>query len=105
IESGWGAVTPVAPVGEQLAGFGAYGVPAITSLDAGETLLDTPAVLGKNLARLARDAQAQVIVLPHNDLGSTLAPVIAAALDAALLTEVTTVLQVDGVLRLSRPAL
>src|SRR6185369_4452052 len=101
----WGVAVAVAPAGDQLAVFGAYGTPAITCMTAGETLLDTPALLGKSLAGLARDEAASVIILPHNDLGSTLAPVVAHELDAAIMTELVTVRQnADGV-RLSRKAL
>jgi electron transfer flavoprotein alpha subunit len=103
--SGWVTVTPVAPEGEHLAGFGTYGVPAITCVAGGEAFLDIPALLGKFLARLASEELAAVIVLPHNDLGATLAPVIAAALDAAILTEVVTVRRSEEGLRLSRQAL
>jgi electron transfer flavoprotein alpha subunit len=101
----WRAVTASAPGGEELAGFGAYGVPSITSMTGGKALLDTPGLLGRSLAQLATEETAAVVVLPHNDLGSTLAPVVAAALDAALLTEVATARQGDGGLRLSRQAL
>jgi electron transfer flavoprotein alpha subunit len=105
IDATWGAVVPSEPAGDYLAGFGAYGVPAITRLAGGEALLDTPALLGQTLARLAKEELATVVVLPHNDLGATLAPVMAVALDAALLTEVTTARTSADGLRLSRQAL
>lgn len=101
----WLAATLVAPAGQLLADFAAYGVPAITHVADGGSLLDTPTLLGKVLAGLATAETARIVVLPHNDLGSSLAPVIAAALQAALLTEVTTVRQVNGQLHLSRAAL
>jgi electron transfer flavoprotein alpha subunit len=101
----WGAVIPVAPAGETLAGFGAFGTPAITFMEGGAPLLDTPALLGKSFARLTTEEGGTVIVLPHNDLGATLAPVIAATLDAAILTEVTTARRGDEGLRLSRQVL
>jgi len=101
----WDAVTLTLPDGEQLAGFAAYGVPSITCVTGGNGYLDTPALLGKILALLASEKSANIVVLPHNDLGSTLAPVMAATLDAALLTEVTSARQVNGSLRLSRSAL
>jgi len=101
----WGAVTPVVPVGEHLAAFGAYGTPTITSMAGGDTLLDTPALLGKNLARLAQDAQASVVILPHNDLGASLAPVIAHELGAGIMTELVTVRSSADGIRLSRRAL
>jgi electron transfer flavoprotein alpha subunit len=105
LDSSWGVAAATAPDGEQLAAFGAYGTPAITCIAAGESLLDTPALLGKNLAALAQHEAATVIVLPHNDLGATLAPLIAHELGSAIMTEVVTVRQsADGV-RLSRSAL
>ena len=101
----WGVAVAVAPDSDQLAGFGAYGTPAITCMAAGKALLDTPALLGKNLAAMAVDELASVIILPHNDLGATLAPVVAHELDAAIMTELATVRQsADGV-RISRNAL
>ncbi len=105
LDSPWGAATPGAPDAEALAAFASYGVPAVTSIDGGDQLLDTPALLGKALARLAEEEGAKVIVLPHNDLGATLAPVIAVALGAAILTEVVTSRQGAEGLRLSRQAL
>jgi electron transfer flavoprotein alpha subunit len=71
----------------------------------GESLLDTPALLGKSLAGLAQDELASVIILPHNDLGTSLAPVIAHELDAAIMTELVTVRQGEDGVRFSRKAL
>ena len=105
LDSSWGAAVAVAPGGEQLAAFGAYGTPAITRVADGDTLLDTPELLAARLAALAREEAATVVLLPHNDLGTTMAPVIAHHLGAAIMTEVVTVRQsADGV-RLSRRAL
>jgi len=105
LDAPWGAVVAVQPDSGQLAAFGAYGTPTITCLAGVETLLDTPALLGKSLARLAQDELAGVILLPHNGLGSDLAPVVAHELDAAIMTELVTVRQsADGV-RLSRKSL
>jgi electron transfer flavoprotein alpha subunit len=105
LDASWGVAVAVQPASGQLAAFGAYGTPAITCMTADETLLDTPALLGKNLAALAVDQAATVLVLPHNDLGSTLAPVVAHELQAAIMTELVTVRQgTDGV-RLSRKTL
>lgn len=101
----WGAAVAVTPDSAQLAGFGAYGTPAITCIDAGGNLLDRPALLGKSLAALALNHGATVIILPHNDLGSTLAPVVAHELDAAIMTELVTVRKCTDGVRLSRRAL
>lgn len=105
LDAAWGAVIPGEPAADQLAGFGAYGAPAVTRVVGGESLRDTPALLGKTLALLATEQRAGVIVLPHNDLGATLAPVIAVALNAAIITEVATARRGPDGLRLSRPAL
>ncbi len=105
LDASWGVAVAVTPDSAQLAAFGAYGTPAITCIAGGATLLDTPALLGKSLAALAQDESAAVMLFPHNDLGSTLAPVVAHELDAAIMTELVTVRQsVDGV-RLSRRTL
>jgi electron transfer flavoprotein alpha subunit len=104
LDSPWEVVTPVVCNGETMAGFGVYGVPAITRVD-GQNLLDTPALLGQTLAALAAEDGAALFVLPHNALGATLAPVIAAALDAAILTEVVTASRGADGLRIARQAL
>jgi electron transfer flavoprotein alpha subunit len=100
----WSAATMVMPTDEARVGFAAYGAPAIARLVNGESLLDTPLKLAKSLAQLASDAGANLILLPHNDLGATLAPVLAATLGAALLTEVLSARMVDNNLRISRAA-
>jgi electron transfer flavoprotein alpha subunit len=104
-ESTWTAATLLSPAGEILDAFAAYGTPAITSVASGDALLDTPGRLGLVLTQLVKHEGANLVVLPHNDLGSSLAPVLAAALDAALVTEVSTARQVNGALQLSRAAL
>ena len=101
----WGVVTTLAPTGETVAILGAFGTPSITHVDGGALLLDTPELLGKTLARLAAEESAAVFLLPHNDLGATLAPVIAEALDAAIYTELVTARPGSDGLRISRQAL
>ena len=105
LDASWGVAVAVTPDSAQLAAFGAYGTPYITCVEAAETLLDTPALLGRCLAGLARDEAATVIVLPHNDLGSTMAPVVAHELGAAIMTELVTVRPSPDGVRLSRRAL
>ncbi len=101
----WGAVIPSEPSTDQMSVIGLYGTPTVTCVAEGERLLDTPALLGKALARLAEEEKTTIVVLPHNDLGTTLAPVIAVALDAAILTEVSTARRNGDLLHLSRQAL
>ena len=104
-ETCWGAATLTAVTDELLAGFATYGTPGITQVAEGEALLDRPGLLAALLAQLAVAENASIIILPHNDLGATVAPIITAELNAALLTEVTTVRKKDGKLHLSRSVL
>jgi electron transfer flavoprotein alpha subunit len=101
----WGVLALATPTAEALADFAAYGTPEVTVLTGGESLLDRPALLGHALARCAVAGEGAILLLPHNDLGATLAPVVAATLSAALITEVTAARLVDGSLQLSRQAL
>jgi len=101
----WGVAVAVAVDSGQPAAFGVYGTPVITCMADGETLLDRPALLGKYLAQLARAESATLVLLPHNDLGSTLAPVVAHELGAALMTELVTVRRSEDGVRLCRKAL
>jgi len=101
----WEAVVPVADNSEQLAAFGSFGTPKITCIADGVTLLDRPELLGKYLVQLAKAEAATVVLLPHNDLGTTLAPVVAHELGAAIMTELVTVRQSAEGVRLSRRTL
>jgi electron transfer flavoprotein alpha subunit len=101
----WSAAVAVMPDRAQLAAFGSYGTPAISCIEGGTALLDTPVLLGKYLAQLAQDGSAVVVLLPHNDLGSTMAPIVAHERDGAIMTELVTARKdADGV-RLSRKTL
>lgn len=105
LDCSWGAVTAVTPDAEQLGCFGSYGTATITCLHGGDALLNTPAVLGKTVALLADQERASVCLFAHNDLGSTLAPVVAASRTAAFMTEVISVRATDEGVRLSRRVL
>lgn len=104
VQAEWSAATMVTPTDETVADFAAYGAPAITCISNSDGLLDTPIRLAKVLAQLAAETQANLILLPHNDLGATLAPVLAATLQAGLLTEVISARPVNNNLQLSRSA-
>ena len=105
LDAVWGVVVAAQPDSLQLAAFGAYGTPTVTCIADGQELLDTPALLAKNLAGLAQADLARVVILPHNDLGATLAPIVAHELDAAIMTELVTVRRNSDGVRLSRRAL
>jgi electron transfer flavoprotein alpha subunit len=105
LDASWGVAVAVVPDSVQLAAFGSYGTPTITGIADGESQLDTPALLGKNLAALALDELARVVILPHNDQGASLAPVVAHELQAAIMTELITVKQSEDGVLLSRRSL
>ena len=105
VGSPWEVVVPVAPDEEAKAALAAYGAPVVTVLQGGGELLDTPAHLAAALAGCAADGKATIVLLAHNDLGGTLAPILAAALKAALLTEVVTARRNEAGVELSRQAL
>ncbi len=105
LDMSWGVAVAVTPNEDHLAAFGAYGTPTVTSIAGNGTLLDAPAFLGKYLVQLAQEQMATVILFPHNDLGSTLAPIVAHGLNAAIMTELVAARQTDDGVRLSRRAL
>ncbi|MCG8550639.1 MAG: electron transfer flavoprotein subunit alpha/FixB family protein [Desulfobacterales bacterium] len=82
--------------------FAGYGVPEVTLLKDAEHYFDTPQRLGRVLAGFAAEQKGGIIAFAHNDLGCTLAPLLAAHLDAALVTEVNAVSCSDQGLHLSR---
>ena len=102
---GWGVVVPVAPTEEALAAFARFGTPSVTQLLGDPQLLDAPAQLAGALASMADEQGVTLLLLPHNDLGATLAPVAAARLGAALFTEVLGVKKGDSGVELSRQLL
>lgn len=87
VGSPWEVAVPVSPGEEARADFARFGTPAVTLLEGGGLLLDAPAHLGSALASMQSGLQGTLLLLPHNDLGATLAPVVAARLGAALFTE------------------
>nr|WP_319492292.1 electron transfer flavoprotein subunit alpha/FixB family protein [uncultured Desulfobacter sp.] len=92
--------SPVAPQAQQV--FSDFGVPNVTLLKGADQYLDTPQVLGSSIVRFAAEKKAGIIAFAHNDLGCTLAPLIAALLDAAIVTEVNAVSRDDEGVHLSR---
>lgn len=64
-----------------------YGVPEVIDLHGPADLADRPSAQADALADAAAAAGARAVLLPHTDLGATLAPLLAARLGAALFTE------------------
>jgi electron transfer flavoprotein alpha subunit len=67
-----------------------YGAGRLTLIEGPADLADAPELQARLLARAAMAGAAGaagVVLLPHNDLGGTLAPLLAAEMQAALFTE------------------
>lgn len=67
---------------------GRYGVPTITMVKQAWQCSERPEQAARILAEFLDSRQQPVVLLPHNDLGATLAPILAARIDAALVGEV-----------------
>jgi electron transfer flavoprotein alpha subunit len=74
-------------------------------VEAGSPLLDEPAALADVLAETAAAAGARVVLLVHDDLGATLAPLVAARLAGPLFTEAMSYALDYAGLTLRRPSL
>ncbi len=84
--------------------FAPYGTPALTLVEAAQ-VADSLEAQGQLLARAAAERGARLLLLPHNDLGTALAPLLAAELQAALFTEALSYQADGGALKLTRSAL
>jgi electron transfer flavoprotein alpha subunit len=101
----WSVASFAPPDPKVFDGFTPYGVPELTVIDAPPAVMDSMPAQGKLLAQAARNSGAKVILLPHNDLGSSLAPLLANELDAAIFTEAVGFEVVEKGLKLKRQAL
>ncbi|MDO3377277.1 electron transfer flavoprotein subunit alpha/FixB family protein [Geoalkalibacter halelectricus] len=84
---------------------GAYGTPRLLILPAAAAVVDSPDLLAAHIAEAARAQGAGVVLLPHNDLGHSLAPLLAAALAGPLFTEALACTREAQGLKLTRHAL
>ncbi len=100
----WGALS-LAAADSVFAGFAPYGVPAVTVIDSTPAVADCPELQGRLLAAAVRELGASILLLPHNDLGSALAPLVAAELQAAIFTEAIAFEACDKGLKVRRGAL
>lgn len=83
----WSAIAFAPAEPAPLSDFAPYGTPALTLIEAAPEVADCLEAQGKLLAQAAREVGARLLLLPHNDLGAALAPLLAAELQGALLTE------------------
>ena len=87
LQCDWSVLCFAGAAEEALAGLTPYGAGKITLIEGPADLADAPELQARLIARAATAAAAGVVLLPHNDLGGTLAPVLAAEMQAALFTE------------------
>ncbi len=102
---GWSAIALAGADSEALQGLVPYGTAGLTLIEAGPDAADSLETQGRLLAGAARELGARVILLPHNDLGGSLAPLLASQLQAALFTEAIAYEGTNQGLKLSRQVL
>ena len=89
LQCDWSVLCFAGAATEALEAMTPYGAGRITLIEGPADLADAPELQARLLARAAAAAAgaAAVLLLPHNDLGGTLAPMLAAEMQAALFTE------------------
>jgi electron transfer flavoprotein alpha subunit len=100
----WSAIAFSGAQAPPLEDFAPYGTPTLTLIEAGPEVADSPEAQGRLLAGAALDRDARLLLLPHNDLGASLAPLLAAELSGALFTEALAYQAEGGTLSLTRAA-
>lgn len=98
----WSGIAFAGPGDETLKELAPYGVDEIYLLDVPEAVLDSKELQAKLLASMADKIEHSVLLLAHNDLGETLAPLLAAELEAALFTEAIAFVHTGEQLQLTR---
>jgi len=83
----WSAVAFAGAEAEAQAAVAPYGTVELTLIEAAPEVADCLEAQGRLLAQAAAERGARLLLLPHNDLGGALAPLLAAELQGALLTE------------------
>jgi electron transfer flavoprotein alpha subunit len=90
---------------ESIAALKAYGVETLTLIDGPGEAADSLELQGRLIALAASEKGASLLLLPHNDLGGSLAPLLAAELNAALFSEAIAYRIEAGALQLTRQIL
>jgi electron transfer flavoprotein alpha subunit len=101
----WSAIAFAGPEPTPLEEFAPYGTPELTLMKAPPAVADSLELQGRLLALAAAERGAKLLLLPHNDLGGALAPLLAAELQGALLTEALSYQVDDETLQLTRSIL
>jgi electron transfer flavoprotein alpha subunit len=87
LNADWSALSFAGAADATLAAMAPYGVERLILIEGAAAAADSPEVQGRLIAAATRENGGTLLLLPHNDLGGALAPLLAAELDAALLTE------------------
>jgi len=87
LDCGWSVIIFAGAAEKTLEVFASYGVEQITVIEGPESLADSLESQAKIIAGAAIERKADLLLLPHNDLGGSLAPLLAAHMRAALFTE------------------
>lgn len=101
----WSAIAFASSEPAPLEELAPYGTEELTLIEAAPEVADALELQGRLLALAVAERGAKLLLLPHNDLGCALAPLLAAELQGALFTEALSS-QVEGeVLQLTRSVL
>lgn len=87
LTANWSVLSFAGASDETIAAMAPYGVDKLTLIEGPAQQADSLDVQGKLIAMASRAQGAGLLLLPHNDLGGSLAPLLAAELDAALFVE------------------
>ncbi|MGW8195036.1 MAG: electron transfer flavoprotein subunit alpha/FixB family protein [Desulforhopalus sp.] len=98
----WQAIAVREPAAKAVEEAGRFGTRTITFAKPVWEYSERPEQTAYILSQLLISMQQPVVLLPHNDLGTTLAPILAAKLDAAIVSEVREIERVEEGLSLSQ---
>jgi len=101
----WSAIGFAGSEPLQIEEFAPYGTPELTLIEAAAEVADSLELQGRLLALATAERGAKLLLLPHNDLGGALAPLLAAELQGALFTEALSSSREGETLQLTRSLL
>lgn len=100
----WSVLCFAGATAESVTTMSAYGVDKLTLIE-GPPAADSLELQGRLIAMAASEKGSSLLLLPHNDLGSSLAPLLAVELNAALFSEAIAYGIEAGALKLTRQIL
>ncbi|WP_027716007.1 electron transfer flavoprotein subunit alpha/FixB family protein [Desulfuromonas sp. TF] len=102
---GWSAISFAGAGSETIEEMAPYGVQKVTLIESAPGVADSLEAQGRLLAQASSELGATLVLLPHNDLGGTLAPLVTSQLKAALFTEAISYEEHEAGLKMSRRVL